>query len=77
MKQGEVHEVTEYAIKFTPDQNIFKVPNKESISIRYAGNKQKKLAIPLNDYIQEHSFNRSMSYCNFRISKKENTFGHS
>ena len=42
MKQGEMHEVTEYAIKFTPDQNIFKVPNKETISIRYAGNKQKK-----------------------------------
>ena len=42
MKQGEMHEVTEYAIKFMPDQNIFKVPNKETISIRYAGNKQKK-----------------------------------
>ena len=41
------------------------------------GTNKKKLAIPLNDYIQEHSFNRSMSYCNFRISKKENTFGHS
>ena len=42
MKQEEMHEVTEYAIKFMPDQNIFKVPNKETISMTYAGNKRKK-----------------------------------
>ena len=42
MKQEEMHKITEYAIKFMPDQNIFKVPNKETISMTYAGNKRKK-----------------------------------
>ena len=41
-KEGEMHKVTEYAKKFKQDQNIFKVPNKESISIIYGGKKPKK-----------------------------------
>ena len=45
-KEGEMHKVTEYARKFKQDQNIFKVPNKESISIIYGGKKPEKTNLP-------------------------------
>ena len=50
-KEGKMHKVTKYARKFKQDQNISKVPNKESISIIYGEKKPKKtLASLLNDY---------------------------